>query len=295
MKTPDKKHRKYIAQETMEMLRVGMLGDLDISESIKASVEGTCSYSEKDMLPKLLPLSSGCTTQVEVANMTTIQAARELLQQEPSVPVAVLNFASAKNPGGGFLNGALAQEESLALNSALYACLENDPMYDYHRSLKGGIYSDWCIYSPQVPVIRNEEEWDRHFLENPWYFNVLTCPCLNQGTAKLKNPDLEKRLEKRMRRMLSVLAGHHPGNVVLGAWGCGVFKNDPRMIASLFAKMIMQDRRFINRWPRVIFAVLDEQPTHKTIRAFESVFRGTAVSDSAGRGHACGQTRIENR
>ena len=272
----DRKQRKYIAASTMEVIQTGRLLDLDISSSIKASVAGTCSYPEDVALPKALPPKSS-STQFEVINVSTIHATHQLLQQEPDVPVAVLNFASAKNPGGGFLNGALAQEESLASHSTLYACLQNDAMYDYHRRQKGGIYSDWCIYSPEVPVIRDDQEWDHPLLEEPWFFNVLTCACLNQGTAKLPEQELQTRLEKRIRRMLSVLAAHHQGNVVLGAWGCGIFRNEPSLVASLFSKILSRDAKFRNRWPRVVFAVLDKTPPHNTIRAFESVFRPLTV------------------
>src|SRR5207253_843688 len=86
---------------------------------------------------------------------TTLASARRLVAagQRP----AALNFASAKHPGGGFLNGALAQEESLARSSALYACLVGNPMYTFHQAQSDALYTDYAIYSPDVPVFRGDD------------------------------------------------------------------------------------------------------------------------------------------
>ena len=88
-------------------------------------------------------------------NATTLEVARGLADEGHRV--AALNFASARNPGGGFLTGARAQEESLARASGLYAMLLDDPMYDHHRSRKDPLYTAWVIYSPDVPVFRLDE------------------------------------------------------------------------------------------------------------------------------------------
>ena len=93
-------------------------------------------------------------------------------------------------------------------------------------------------------------------------------------TTLTDDSEIRSELRKRMRRMLCVLAAHHSGSVVLGAWGCGVFKNDPRVIAELFEEFLCQDPIFRNRWPKVVFAVLDRSRQKKTIHAFEEVFEG---------------------
>jgi len=282
----NRKQRQAIAKSTLEVLNTGKLGELDISEAIRTSVDGTQSYRPDEVCPKLLSIAktgTNVTTHFDAINTTTLKAAKDLLEEQTDVPVAVLNFASAKNPGGGFLGGSLAQEESLASHSTLYQCLKNDPMYEFHRPMKGGIYSDWCIYSPNVLVFREETNDSCHPLiqkeEDLWYMNVITCPCLNQGTAKLPQEELLQQLEKRMRRMLSVLAAHHVGNVVLGAWGCGVFRNDPNTVAKLFAKLLCsEDSPFKNRWPKVVFAVLDKRPPHNTIKPFCRIFGSSTSS-----------------
>src|SRR4029077_16450700 len=86
-------------------------------------------------------------------------------------PIA-LNFANGIHPGGGFLSGALAQEESLCRSSALFATLENDPMYEAHRIRPLPDSTDWVIYSPNVPVFRSD---DGTALDNPWPLSFVTC------------------------------------------------------------------------------------------------------------------------
>jgi uncharacterized protein (TIGR02452 family) len=88
-------------------------------------------------------------------NGTSLASARTIAARG-TTPL-VLNFASAKNPGGGFLNGARAQEESLARSSALYPCLRKSGMYDHHRASGDCLYTDWMIVSPEVPVYRDDE------------------------------------------------------------------------------------------------------------------------------------------
>merc|ERR1712232_523431 len=90
----------------------------------------------------------------------------------------------------------------------------------------------------------------------------------NEGTKSGSEP----QLQKRAKRMLRVLAAHHDGHIVLGAWGCGVFGNDPDTIAQIFSDLLRTDETFVNRWPKVVFAVLDRSGTGKTFQAFQNIF-----------------------
>mmetsp|Transcript_34108 Transcript_34108/g.82735 ORF Transcript_34108/g.82735 Transcript_34108/m.82735 type:complete len:402 (-) Transcript_34108:607-1812(-) len=312
--------RKRMAEETVRVTETGILplagsveaaaaGELDISSLVQESVQGTCSYSQSAAVPKPLPKKKGIITSFHVVNTTTLDAAQRLLQSAENDDignVAALNFASAKNPGGGFLRGAMAQEESLALHSGLYACLKDDEMYDYHRnkksSLSTGIYSDWVIFSPNVPVFRRET--DGAFTE-PWPCSFITCPCVNNNvgpsghgllygrgkknknnknvkTEKFTNTGQDKSqlLHKRAKRMLQVVAAHHDGPLVLGAWGCGVFRNDPNTVANIFSNLLRLDKMFVNRWPTVVFAVLDNN-AGETIRPFEAAFGAAAATSES--------------
>ena len=163
----NRRQRRETAQSTLAILRSGRLTSHDnhnseneqksledISNWIQASVEGTRSYPEDAAIPEPLPKAGATQTEIQVINTTTLEAAHALYHLEQHEPPAVLNFASAKNPGGGFLNGSLAQEESLANHSALYACLEHDPMYSFHRPLKGGKYTEGRCKFDHMTVIR---------------------------------------------------------------------------------------------------------------------------------------------
>jgi uncharacterized protein (TIGR02452 family) len=141
---------------------------------------------------------------------------------------------SAKNPGGGFLTGARAQEESLARASGLYAMLLGDPMYDHHRSLRDPMYTTWVIYSPDVPVFRLDEG---PLLDGPYFCSFLTSPAVNVGALRHRDrrgDEIRRVMHERVERVLGVAALHGHEVLVLGAWGCGVFRNDPRQVAELF-------------------------------------------------------------
>ena len=106
--------------------------------------------------PQLRPESE---TRVQVANETTLQASRRLF--EAGLQPLALNFANGVHPGGGFLNGARAQEEVLCRSSALYLTLVGDPMYECHAQRPQPDSTDWAIYSPHVPVFRTDDRVSR--------------------------------------------------------------------------------------------------------------------------------------
>ena len=107
----------------------------------------------------------------EVVNDTTLESARKLVA-EGFEPVA-LNFASARHPGGGFLNGARAQEESLCppRPGRLYYCINGNAMYRHHAHTDG-FYSNYALYSPAVPVFKDD---DGEPLDEPYLCAFVTC------------------------------------------------------------------------------------------------------------------------
>jgi uncharacterized protein (TIGR02452 family) len=208
-----------------------------------------------------------------VTGESSLEAARRLTAAAPD-PVAVLNFASARNPGGGYLRGAQAQEEALCRGSALYTCLLRAPgYYAAHRADRSPFYTDRVIHSPAVPVYRDDRG---RLLEEPYAVGFLTSPAPNAGVITRQNPADAARipavLASRASRVLEVAAAEGYRRLVLGAWGCGVFRNDPAEVARSFRTHLTDGGRFAGRFERVVFGVLDRHDDSPTRLAFAAAF-----------------------
>lgn len=201
-------------------------------------------------------------TMVSVANLSTLAGVQQL-QSEGYAPL-VLNFANGVNPGGGFLRGARAQEEVLCRSSGLYATLQGDPMYEFHAARPQPDSSSWCILSPGVPVFRNDAGDP---LPAPWLFDVITCaapyaPRVGQDAAA-------RLLQERIHRVLAVAKAYGYNSLVLGAWGCGAFANDPLQTARDFRDAL--EGPFAGAFSRVLFAITDWSPERRFLGPFRDV------------------------
>ncbi|MBW3600344.1 MAG: TIGR02452 family protein [Planctomycetes bacterium] len=269
-----RKQAAALGRQTLDFLEAGRYatedGDVvEISEPVQNAVAGVRSYPPGCNPPHRRTRSHA--TSIEVANETTLAAAQRLV--DFGYRPAALNFASAKHPGGGFLSGARAQEESLARSSALYACLNGNPMYEFHRASRDPMYSDYVIYSPEVPVFRDD---DGELLASPSLCSFLTSPAVNAKVVLERNPsrrsEIRKAMKRRIAKVLSVAAAHEHEALVLGAWGCGVFGNDTREIAELFRAALMGE--FHGAFAQVIFAITDWSAEQRFIGPFRELFGG---------------------
>ncbi|MEW1646653.1 TIGR02452 family protein [Streptomyces sp. NPDC091219] len=260
-----------IAQQTERIVAAGAYRAADGREvSIAAETEtaraGTRLYGPEPVpAPPFPPVG----TVIEVTGESSLEAARRL-----TGPVAVLNFASARNPGGGFLNGAQAQEEALCRASALYTCLlEARAFYDHHRAHRDPFYTDRVIHSPAVPVFRDD---GGRFLDEPYTAGFLTAAAPNAGvvlrTAPERAAELPRALAVRAERVLETAVLHGYRRLVLGAWGCGVFRNDPVQVAGAFHALLGPGGRFAAAFEHVVFGVLDRTPGATVRDAFLRTF-----------------------
>lgn len=269
---------RAVAQETLEITRAGQYttpAGTRVAIDITPAVSGTRLHLPESDLG--LPGPGGTAPDIEVTNETTLAAARRLASAARagagSHPgAACLVFASAKNPGGGFLTGARAQEEDIARASALQACLVSVPeFYEFHRHQGDLLYSDRVIYSPAVPVFR-DDRYD--LLEAPYRTAFLTSPAPNLGAITMNQPGdaaaVPGALAARAGRVLDVAAAHGHRVLVLGAWGCGVFRNDPAVVADAFAGHLKRTRGWFDR---IVFAVYDRRPGTPVFAAFQDVLR----------------------
>jgi uncharacterized protein (TIGR02452 family) len=268
--------RRAIAQETVEILDRGSYAapsgrTVDIAGRLAGAVAATRLYRPGELTRLLTGLTETTGgTRIEVTGETTLTAARRLAGTGAD-EVCCLNFASAKNPGGGFLNGAHAQEEGLARSSGLYASLRTaGEFYDFHRAQRDLLYSDHMIYSPGVPVFRDDAGV---LLEEPYDVAFVTSPAPNRGAlrddaAAARIPEV---VRLRAAKILALACGNGHRRLVLGAWGCGVFRNDPAEVAAAFAGSL--HGTFAGRFEQVVFAVWDAAPGAPRHAAFERVLR----------------------
>ena len=265
---------KGVAQETV---RISDEGEYRAPSGARVSIAadaararaGTRLYRPTDVVAPAR--GDGPPPRIEVWPEKTGAAARRLFAEEGIDDVALLNFASAKNPGGGFLGGAKAQEEDLSRCSTLYRCLLEAPEYYAANRAHGSLlYTDHVIYSPRVPFFRDES---LELLERPFVASVITAPAPNAGEELRRDPGarpaIAATLRSRALRVLEIAVLHGHRTLVLGAWGCGVFRNDPAECAEAFARGL---EAMQGCFDRVVFAVYDRSGEGPNLRAFRGRF-----------------------
>lgn len=224
-----------------------------LAEALKRSVSGQKLILEGDSIES--PERNIFTEQatVVVSQKRTFEAASGYKGNR----VAVHNFASATNPGGGVKKGANAQEECLCRCSGLYLCLNTSEMWDGfyapHRNAGDPIHNDDIIYTPEIVVFKTDEKTPKLMDEKDWYkVNMITCAAPNlrvhpsnpynsgdgNETIAVKDSDLLAIHEKRLRRIFDIAVLNGNDTVILGAFGCGAFENNPEVVATASRNVI---------------------------------------------------------
>jgi uncharacterized protein (TIGR02452 family) len=229
--------------------------------------------------PLANPRTGGFVTRFEVNNETTFQAL-SWLAESGSGHLACLNFASARNPGGGFLKGSVAQEEALACASGLYPCLLSaQNYYERNRENRSALYLDLAIFSPHVPFFRDDAGT---LLARPLLASIITAPAPNAGAIGQNEPGNLRHVEPTLRRraelVLRIATAHQVQRIVLGAWGCGVFRNEPSTVAKIFADLIKAPGTFAGVFAEVVFAVYDRSENQRSYQAFADQFKSCLAS-----------------
>ena len=230
------------------------------------SIKNTVVYGPRDIQRLLMTKSKkdGSKLVARVINLGTIEAA-EMAIEKGLESLALLNFASAKNPGGGFVNDQTrGQEESLCRSSGLYSCIKDRRIYQLARdNNRKCLYHDFVIISPGVPVIKNGSG---ELLVKPFEATFLTCPAPNGKAAMdkgVKPMEIQKTMERRIDAVLAVAARHGIKNLILGAWGTGCFGGNPEHVAKAFRWALVKFS-----FENVVFAITDPDK----IEIFRTVF-----------------------
>lgn len=238
-----------------------------------AAFQDTVAFSESDILREKTTQAAtsskvylenfqahshleGHNATITVEEDTTFSAARRYFVAGKT---AVLNFANPVTPGGGAQNGAMAQEECLCRSSNLYVCLTSSPFldyYQYNRSLHNHFYSDRIIYTKGVTVFKTDDEIPVLLPGQEWFqVDVITCAAPYIAKRKYTNRTALKCLFKsRIKNIFEVAIENGVTTLILGAFGCGAFKNPPELVAAAFYETI-NENRYAEQFDRIVFAI----------------------------------------
>lgn len=191
--------------------------------------------------------------------------------------VAVLNFANPENPGGGVQLGAMAQEECLCRSSNLYGCISNpnvfDEYYGYHRGIRSHFYTDRLIYTKNVTVFKDDSLVPQMLPENEW-FEVDVITCAAPYLAKRKHTNgvaLFELFKSRIKNIFEAARDNNVDYLILGAFGCGAFKNPPLIVAEAFRRTI-EEQNYFKDFKQIIFAIKPTSEYCPNLSTFLSKF-----------------------
>lgn len=241
-----------------------------LSEAVNQSIFHTRFYPEEETPSVNKKL--GKQAKVSVTNHRTFQAARLMNARHPDRRIAVLNFASATSPGGGVKTGSSAQEESLCRCSTLFPVLNRkilqEKYYSFHKFRSDTIYTDSCIYTPGIKIIKSDENQPERLPEDKWMnVDVITSAAPNfRRTNSLPSEELYELHLRRGRKILDVALDNGIESLVLGAFGCGAFRNDPQVVAKAYAKLMEE---YSEAFDEIEFAVFYHENEVANYKAFK--------------------------
>lgn len=258
-----------IIEDTFDLVKNNQV----LTKALKKSRSEQKLYLESDEVKISEDKKQTCKT--IVSKKRSFEAAS--LYAKEGKKVCVLNFASATNPGGGVLRGSSAQEESLCRCSTLYWCLDIDEFwqkfYTPHRKATNPLYNDDCIYTPDVVVVKTDDSEPKRMPENEWYqVDVLTCAApnlrikpsnnMNPGSGfvacQISDEELYKLHIKRIEKIFKIAIANGAEVLILGAFGCGAFKNPPEVVAKAFYDVQKKYEQYFETIEYAVFCVGSE-------------------------------------
>ena len=274
-----KVERMAVFQDTLKWIEA----DIELSASVIYSKEHTKIYWEDDY--PVFDSSKVYDTEITVTRDRSYQAAMRLASENEGCSIAVMNFANALHAGGGVVKGAGAQEECLCRTSTLYPLLYRrtlrDTFYKHHHTLKTAKASDALIYTEDVVICKTDEDLPQRMPREQWVnVDVITVaapdlrnkpnqyvPLVNGGTH-MNNAELFGYHVKRAIHVLTCAAAQSADILVLGAFGCGAFQNDPEVVARAY-KVALEE--FPKVFKKIEFAVYCSPADPKNYETFSRV------------------------
>ena len=224
--------------------------------------------------------------EVRVTKHKTFEAAMALHKEFPNKKIAVLNFASAIQPGGGVKHGSSAQEESLCRCSTLFPTIDRkwlwQSYYDVNRAKKDVRHSDACIYSPGMIICKTDDSIPERMEPKDFVtVDIISCaaPNLRDEPANYHNPETGSPIKmdptelyelhiKRAKHILHIAAYNKVDILILGAFGCGAFCNDPNIVAKAYRDAL---ESYIGRFDLIEFAIYCRDFEAENYEAFNKI------------------------
>ena len=243
--------RIAVFQDTMDWIS----NDPDLSASVSAAKKNTTVFYEDDY--PVFDSSKMKYTVITVSGDRSYQAAMRLHKETPDAKIAVMNFANAFHAGGGVKKGSSAQEECLCRTSTLYPLLYRrtlrDSFYRHHHDLNTPKASDSLVYTEGVIICKTDEDLPKRMPKKDWVtVDVITiaapdlrdksnihAPLVNGGTY-MNDAELFGYHVKRAIHMLTCAAAKGADTLVLGAFGCGAFQNNPEVVARAYKTALQE-------------------------------------------------------
>lgn len=264
-------NREYWGDKNQRALQASMhtaVMEKDYKDQISYSFANSVIYDHNAPIV-LSKRNKNNPIQMEVLDMTSTDAIFYAKGLDNAAKTAVLNFASYKNPGGKFIDGSMAQEESLCHSSFLYNVLSafNNTFYEHNRKhLNRSLYTNRAIYTPDVVFLKDNYTTS---------CNVITCAAPNLGAARkycgVSRSENQDVLLSRCRFVLDIAESNNIDTLILGAFGCGVFRQNPYNVAGMFVSLLnIYDYHF----KKVIFAVPNHGHGIENYKAFCNAVAG---------------------
>jgi uncharacterized protein (TIGR02452 family) len=264
-----------IAQESKDIIKSGVYTDeignkYNVMNDIQNMHLSTSYYIKEKQDIVIEDIDAvGHIINIKVVGTDTLSACCEMAKSYGSA--CALNFASAKNPGGGFDRGAMAQEEALCFGSTLYgSLLDSATVYNYSRNhLNNSLYATWSIYSPSVVIYRDTNTMRKH---EPVISSFITSPAPNKKAFVGKASVVREAMRERCEFILKTAIINGERNLVLGAFGCGVFGNSALEVATIWYNLLYK-QNYSKYFDNVYFAILDVNS--ENYKVFSSVFKNS--------------------
>ncbi len=256
--------------DTIERSQTG-----ELKEFTERAISSNCLYKENFSSPDCgrQNYADSASEKILVVPDSTFAAAQKNIRYGKT---AVLNFANPQYPGGGTSKGAVAQEECLCRCSNLYLCLSApnifEDYYFYHKKYTNHLFSDRLIYTKDVVVFKDESEVPALLPRDEWFFvDVITCAAPYIAKINIDNTSLKSLFKSRIKNIFEAAIDNKVEVIILGAFGCGAFKNPPEVVAEAFHEVI-DENGYADNFRKIVFAIKCNPNNTKNLDVFQEEF-----------------------